>query len=135
MPLIAGLRRLEASCLLGGVRLVAWYLVFHFRSAIFWHLPDWAHLRVAAASSLLIRAVGERPGRIQHTWVSPSTLGKESTVTVTFQEHGDDTLMSLVHSGLPDDDKARSHERGWNYFLGIFSEQFGKAHVRKAAER
>ena len=27
-----------------------------------------------------------RPGRIQHTWVSPNTLGKESTITVTFQE-------------------------------------------------
>src|ERR1700694_3032801 len=24
----------------------------------------------------------ERPGRMQHTWVSPNTLGEESTVTV-----------------------------------------------------
>ena len=67
----------------------------------------------------------ERPGRIQHTWVSPSTLGEESMVTVTFTKQGEDTLMTLVHSGLPDDDKARSHEKGWNYFLGRFSEQFG----------
>ena len=69
----------------------------------------------------------ERPGRIQHTWVSPSTLGEESMVTVTFTKQGEDTLMTLVHSGLPDDDKARSHEKGWNYFLGRFSEQFGDA--------
>jgi uncharacterized protein YndB with AHSA1/START domain len=67
----------------------------------------------------------ERPGRIQHTWVSPNTLGQESTVTVTFKKHGEDTLMTLVHSGLPDTDEARGHERGWNYFLGIFREQFG----------
>ena len=28
----------------------------------------------------------ERPDRIQHTWVSPNTLGEESTVTVTFKK-------------------------------------------------
>jgi uncharacterized protein YndB with AHSA1/START domain len=67
----------------------------------------------------------ERPGRIQHTWVSPNTLGKESTVTVTFKNQGEDTLMTLVHSDLPDTAEARGHERGWNYFLGIFREQFG----------
>src|SRR5258707_14334564 len=67
----------------------------------------------------------ERPGRIQHTWVSPNTLGEESTVTATFKEQGENTLMTLVHSDLPDTDEARGHERGWNYFLGIFSEQFG----------
>jgi uncharacterized protein YndB with AHSA1/START domain len=67
----------------------------------------------------------ERPGRIQHTWVSPNTLGQESTVTVTFQKRDEETLMTLVHSDLPDNELARGHEKGWNYFLGIFSEQFG----------
>jgi uncharacterized protein YndB with AHSA1/START domain len=67
----------------------------------------------------------QRPERIQHTWVSPNTLGQESTVTVTFKKQGEDTLMTLVHSDLPDTDEARGHERGWNYFLGIFREQFG----------
>jgi len=67
----------------------------------------------------------ERPGRIQHTWVSPNTLGQESTVTVTFKKHAEATLMTLVHSGLPDTDEATHHERGWNYFLEIFREQFG----------
>jgi uncharacterized protein YndB with AHSA1/START domain len=67
----------------------------------------------------------ERPGRIQHTWVSPNTLGQESTVTVTFQKKGGNTLMTLVHSGLPDCEPAKGHEKGWNYFLGVFTEQFG----------
>ena len=67
----------------------------------------------------------ERPGQLQHTWVSPSTLGEESTVSVTFKKQGEDTLMTLVHSDLPNTDDARGHERGWNYFLGIFREQFG----------
>lgn len=63
--------------------------------------------------------------RIQHTWVSPNTLGQESLVTVTFKKHGHDTVMTLVHSGLPDHELARGHENGWNYFLGVFYEQFG----------
>jgi uncharacterized protein YndB with AHSA1/START domain len=67
----------------------------------------------------------ERPGRIQHTWMSPNTLGLESTVTVTFQKQGEGTLMTLLHSDLPDHELARGHERGWNYFVGIFREQFG----------
>src|ERR1700733_11003715 len=67
----------------------------------------------------------ERPHRIQHTWMSPNTLGVESTVTVAFKKKGEDTLMTLVHSGLPDDDVAKSHENGWNYFLGRFLDQFG----------
>jgi uncharacterized protein YndB with AHSA1/START domain len=66
----------------------------------------------------------ERPGRIQHTWMSPNTSGLESTVTVTFKEKGKDTLMTLMHSGLPDTDGGRSHDKGWNYFLDIFPGQF-----------
>jgi uncharacterized protein YndB with AHSA1/START domain len=69
----------------------------------------------------------ERPNRIQHTWVSPNTLGEESTVTVTFQNKRENTLLTLVHSGLPDTDGGRGHEKGWNYFLDIFPEQFGNA--------
>jgi uncharacterized protein YndB with AHSA1/START domain len=75
--------------------------------------------------------VVERPNRIQHTWVSPNTLGRESTVTVTFEERGDKTLMTLVHSDLPDHELARRHEKGWNYFLDIFPEQFGDGSRKK----
>jgi uncharacterized protein YndB with AHSA1/START domain len=69
----------------------------------------------------------EGPGLLQHTWMSPNTLGQESMVTVTFKKQGTDTLMTLVHSGLPDSDEGRSHEKGWNYFMGMFSERFGDA--------
>jgi uncharacterized protein YndB with AHSA1/START domain len=66
----------------------------------------------------------ERPGRIQCTWVSPSTSGLESVVTVTFKKQGKDTLMTLVHSDLPDTDGGRGHEKGWNFFLDSFLKQF-----------
>jgi hypothetical protein len=45
-------------------------------------------------------------------------------VTVTFTRKGEDTLMTLVHSDLPDHELARGHEKGWNYFLDIFPGQF-----------
>jgi uncharacterized protein YndB with AHSA1/START domain len=67
----------------------------------------------------------ERPSRIQHTWMSPNTLGEESIVTVTFKKQGEDTRMTLVHSGLPDTDGGRGHEKGWNYFLEVLRQQFG----------
>ncbi len=73
----------------------------------------------------------ERPGRMQHTWMSPNTLGQESMVTLTFKKQGEDTLMTLVHSDLPDHELARGHENGWNYFLGILREQFGDGSRKK----
>jgi len=73
----------------------------------------------------------ERPGRMQHTWVSPNTLGQESKVTITFKKQGEATLMTLVHSDLPDTEEAKGHEKGWNYFLEIFREQFGTGSRKK----
>ncbi len=72
-----------------------------------------------------------RPNRIQHTWVSPYTLGQESTVTVTFKKKGDDTLMTLVHSDLPDTDEGRAHQQGWTHFMDLFPGQFVEAARKK----
>jgi len=66
-----------------------------------------------------------RPRRLQHTWVSPSTLGEESVVTLTFAKQARQTVLTLVHSNLPDHQMARGHESGWDYFLETFREQFG----------
>ncbi len=52
---------------------------------------------------------------------------------MTFKKVGEDTLMTLVHSDLPDNDLARTHEKGWNYFLDILPEQFGDASHKKAS--
>jgi uncharacterized protein YndB with AHSA1/START domain len=74
----------------------------------------------------------QRPSRLQHTWMSRSTLGEESTVTVTFKQQAAGTLMTLLHSGIPDSDLGRGHEKGWNYFLGKFTEQLvGASHKKK----
>jgi uncharacterized protein YndB with AHSA1/START domain len=66
----------------------------------------------------------QRPGRMQHTWMSPNTSGLDSTVTVTFKKQGQGTVMTLVHAGLPDTNQGKGHEKGWNFFMGSFCEQF-----------
>ena len=69
----------------------------------------------------------QRPSRLQHTWVSPNTMGLESIVTLTFQKKGNGTLLTLVHTGLPETDPGRSHEKGWGYFLDRLTNEWGKA--------
>jgi len=73
----------------------------------------------------------DRPGRLRHSWMSRHTLGEESMVTVTFEKRGQGTLMTLRHSGLPDDDMARAHEKGWNSILDKFGDRYvGGSHRR-----
>ena len=73
----------------------------------------------------------DRPNRIQHSWVSRKTLGEESMVTVAFQKKGEDTLMTLLHSGLTSGDMAQAHEKGWNFLLDNFAGIFaGGGHGR-----
>ena len=69
----------------------------------------------------------DRPAKVQYTWMSLHTRGLESLVTVTFQQQGDDTLMTLRHENLPDDDYGRGHEKGWGYFLGRYADQFPRS--------
>lgn len=71
---------------------------------------------------------------IQYTWMSPYTEGLESLVTVTFKKKGTETLMTLIHSGLPDSEKGRGHEGGWNFFLDVFPGQFKKGKKMSAKE-
>jgi len=74
----------------------------------------------------------DRSGRLQYSWMSPNTLGQESVVTVTFQNEGEGTRMTLLHSGLPNDDMAKAHQKGWNSISDKFSHVFvGGSHRRK----
>jgi uncharacterized protein YndB with AHSA1/START domain len=66
----------------------------------------------------------DRPGRIQLTWMSRNTLGEETIVAVTFQKNGEGTLLTLLHSGFPNDEKAKAHEKGWNSICDKFSKIF-----------
>ena len=44
----------------------------------------------------------------------------ETRITVTFDARGDQTLVTLVDSGFPDDEVRGEFERGWPAFLDTF---------------
>jgi uncharacterized protein YndB with AHSA1/START domain len=64
----------------------------------------------------------ERPYRIEHTWMSQGTKGEESVVNVTFEPRGDDTEMTIRHSGVPDDEVGRRHKDGWGWILDMLAQ-------------
>lgn len=68
--------------------------------------------------------VVDRPSKVQYTWVSPHTRGLESLVTVTFQKRDEDTILTLRHENLPDDEFGLGHEQGWGNLLSQFGERF-----------
>jgi uncharacterized protein YndB with AHSA1/START domain len=66
----------------------------------------------------------ERPHRVEYTWVSEGTQGVESVVAVTFEPRGDQTEVTLRHSGVPDDEMGRRHQEGWAWVLSMLAERF-----------
>jgi uncharacterized protein YndB with AHSA1/START domain len=74
----------------------------------------------------------QRPGLIRLSWMSPNTLGLESTVTVTFEQKGKDTLLTVLHSGLPNEDMAKAHEKGWTSISDKFCNIFAGGSRRSA---
>jgi len=75
----------------------------------------------------------DRPKQIEHTWVSEGTKGVESTVSVTFEPRGDDTEVTIHHSGVPDDEVGRKHKDGWGWILEMLAQ--GMAARRAAARK
>jgi uncharacterized protein YndB with AHSA1/START domain len=66
----------------------------------------------------------DRPKCIEHTWVSEATRGIESIVLLTFEPRGDQTEVTLRHSGVPDDEMGRRHKDGWTWVLSMLAERF-----------
>jgi Uncharacterized conserved protein len=50
---------------------------------------------------------------IEHTWVTPSTLGRETILRLELSPAGQGTHVKLTHSGFPDLDSMRQHEEAW----------------------
>ncbi len=66
----------------------------------------------------------ERPSTVEYTWVSEATKGLESVVAVTFEARGDQTEVTLRHSGIPDDEMGRKHAEGWTWILSMIEQRF-----------
>jgi uncharacterized protein YndB with AHSA1/START domain len=68
----------------------------------------------------------DRPRRVEYTWVSEATKGVESIVAVSFESRGEQTDVTLRHTGVPDDDMGRQHKEGWTWVLSMLAERFTK---------
>jgi uncharacterized protein YndB with AHSA1/START domain len=88
-----------------------------FYHAVKWEGKIWAHY------GRFIHL--ERGRRIEHTWVSEATRGLESVVSMTFEAKGNETEVTLRHSGVPDDEMGRRHRDGWTFILSATAGLFG----------
>ena len=60
------------------------------------------------------------PKRLVFTWGfdgNPDVPPGSTIVTVTLRSEGDQTILQLVHSGLPSEHWAMMHETGWAKYL------------------
>jgi len=68
----------------------------------------------------------ERPKIVEHTWMSASTKGLESVVALTLEKRGAETLVTLRHTGVPDDEEGRKHKEGWDWVLSMLDQSVVK---------
>lgn len=95
----------------------------------YWHRRGFSHYGYGRFT------IVECPYRIQHTWAAPDdTRGLDSIVTVTFMKQAKGTLMTLIHSDLPNFDGARMVEKGWDRLLAVFSTNFGATSRKRKRE-
>ena len=56
------------------------------------------------------------PERLVYSWTwggSGGTAGRETLLTLEFEDAGDETVLHLSHSLLPDENAAQMHSKGW----------------------
>ena len=77
----------------------------------------------------------DRPSRIEYTWMSEATKGAESIVTVVTEARGDQTEVTLHHSGVPDDEVGRQHKDGWTWVLSALADVFTSRRPALSSDR
>jgi hypothetical protein len=58
--------------------------------------------------------------KLEYIWVSQETRGLESLVTVIFDDRVDQTLVTLTHINLPDDEYGHQFRTKWTNCLTRF---------------
>jgi uncharacterized protein YndB with AHSA1/START domain len=75
-----------------------------------------------------------RPRLLEHTWMSEATKGAESIVTITMEARGEETEVTLRHSGVPDDELGRQHEQGWSWMLSALADGFASRQAASSSD-
>jgi len=74
--------------------------------------------------------VVDPPHRVVFTWGMEGSAEfppGSSTVEVVLAAEGEETVVTLTHSDLPNEDYRRSHREGWGEFLGLLGEAAGSS--------
>jgi uncharacterized protein YndB with AHSA1/START domain len=64
----------------------------------------------------------DRPRLIEFTWVSEATQGIETVVALELAPRGNQTEVTLRHSGVRDDEMGRGHKEGWTMILSMLDD-------------
>ena len=74
--------------------------------------------KTAAASGHFVEVVPNERVVFTWGWVGNETIPPgSSTVEITLKAVGDKTEVTLVHTGLPDENSYVEHGRGWTHYL------------------
>ena len=65
--------------------------------------------------------------KLVFTWEWPGMPERDSLVTFLIEAVSGGTMLTLIHERLPDEEARRSHEEGWNGFLGKLTVFLGGA--------
>jgi uncharacterized protein YndB with AHSA1/START domain len=58
------------------------------------------------------------PNRLVYTFVSDCSEGRETLVSVVFEDHVEGTILKLRHTGFRSIEERKAHEAGWSGCLG-----------------
>jgi uncharacterized protein YndB with AHSA1/START domain len=68
----------------------------------------------------------DRARTIEYAWLSESTHGIETLVTIELRPTPEGCDFTLVHSKLPDDEFGRDHQRGWDFITDAVLKRFAR---------
>ncbi|KAJ3334493.1 hypothetical protein HDU91_002704 [Kappamyces sp. JEL0680] len=93
----------------------------------FYHLVSYKDNLYPHLGRFLVLQEDDRDAVLELTWMSKSTKGFETTVRFSMVAQNDqETLLTIVQSGLPDQESADQQKEGWDWMVTAIQAVFDK---------